>query len=144
MKRAIGIALFSLLAGSTAGAADLLSVYRDALANDPQIREADALRKASREQKPQAWASCSCPRSPPRVSGLAAGPTNIQPSPQANLETGETILVPRTTNSKPDSRQWSFDLRQEPVLVDELGEPPGRRRGGRPGRGAITARLSSP
>ncbi len=43
MKRAIGIALFSLLAGSTAGAADLLSVYKDALANDsadPRSRRA--------------------------------------------------------------------------------------------------------
>jgi outer membrane protein len=111
MKRAIGIALFSLLAGSTAGAADLLSVYRDALANDPQIREADALRKASREQKPQAW-SALLPQITAQGQWTRGDTTNIQPSPQANLGTGQTVLVPRTTNSRPDQKQWSFDLRQ--------------------------------
>ena len=38
-------------------AADLLSVYQRALQNDPQIREADANRLASRESKPQALAA---------------------------------------------------------------------------------------
>lgn len=38
-------------------AADLLSVYERALQNDPQIREADANRLASREAKPQALAA---------------------------------------------------------------------------------------
>ena len=41
-------------------AADLLSVYERALQNDPQIREADANRLASRESKPQALAGAGC------------------------------------------------------------------------------------
>lgn len=47
---------FSLFAG-VLQAADLLSVYERALQNDPQIREADANRLASRESKPQALAA---------------------------------------------------------------------------------------
>jgi outer membrane protein len=44
----------SLILANAAGAADLLTVYQRALQNDPQIREADANRLASRESKPQA------------------------------------------------------------------------------------------
>jgi outer membrane protein len=48
----------SLLAvAPTASAADIVEVYQKALQNDPQIREADANRLASRESKPQALAS---------------------------------------------------------------------------------------
>jgi len=46
-----------ILASASAGAADLITVYQRALQNDPQIREADALRLASRESKPQALAA---------------------------------------------------------------------------------------
>jgi outer membrane protein len=116
MKRAIGVALFSLFAATCAGAADLLSVYQDALANDPQIREADALRKASREVRPQAWSSFL-----PQITGSGAwtrGKTdNTQSTPQAIIDpvTQQTIgsaLVPRTSEFEPDTKQWSFDLRQ--------------------------------
>ena len=56
MKRASAVALLLLSAAATSAvsAADLLSVYQDALANDPAIREADANRKAAREVRPQA------------------------------------------------------------------------------------------
>lgn len=47
----------SLILASAAGAADLVTVYQRALQNDPQIREADANRLASRESKPQALAA---------------------------------------------------------------------------------------
>jgi outer membrane protein len=43
-----------ILASAAADAADLVTVYQRALQNDPQIREADANRLASRESKPQA------------------------------------------------------------------------------------------
>jgi outer membrane protein len=46
-----------ILASASAGAADLVTVYQRALQNDPQIREADANRLASRESKPQALAA---------------------------------------------------------------------------------------
>lgn len=47
----------SLIFANVASAADLLAVYQRALQNDPQIREADANRLASRESKPQALAA---------------------------------------------------------------------------------------
>jgi outer membrane protein len=57
MKRGLlwsGLAgVASLFAAPTYGA-DLLSVYDQALVNDPQIREAEAIRRAAHESKPQA------------------------------------------------------------------------------------------
>src|SRR6187200_1006588 len=50
-----GVSLLAL--SSAASAADLVEVYERALQNDPQIREADANRLASRESKPQALAA---------------------------------------------------------------------------------------
>src|SRR5690349_3449800 len=68
MKRA-SVALVLLLSGAAgaASAADLLSVYQDALANDPAIREADANRKAAREARPQAWSALL-----PQIQGQAS------------------------------------------------------------------------
>src|SRR4051812_17479222 len=45
------------LTTAVAGAANLIEVYQRALQNDPQIREAEANRLASRETKPQALAA---------------------------------------------------------------------------------------
>lgn len=115
MKRAIAIALLSILAAGTAGAADLLSVYKDALANDPTIREADALRKAAREARPQAWAALL-----PQIQGSGTwtrgrqDTISSQPTPITD-EQGNflgTQVVPSTRNSRPDDKRWSFDLRQ--------------------------------
>jgi outer membrane protein len=116
MKRAINIALLSIFAAGTAGAADLLGVYREALANDPQIREADALRKASRETRPQAWSNLL-----PQITGSWAWSKGTVEGTQATSQpvldpvTQQPIgsaFVTRVQNLKPDSRQWSFDLRQ--------------------------------
>lgn len=115
MKRAIGIALFSVFTAGTAGAADLLSVYRDALTNDPQIRQADALRKASREAKPQAWSALL-----PQINGTGSwtrgrvDQTSSMPQPIIDPDGNflGTQVVPSIRNSKPDDKRWSFDLRQ--------------------------------
>jgi len=98
-------------------AADLLSVFQDALANDPQIREADANRKAAREARPQAWAQLL-----PQISGTAGlqrGNTeNTQPTsqevldPVTNQPTGEIVFVPRRSKFDLDTTQWNFELRQ--------------------------------
>jgi outer membrane protein len=114
MKRAIGIALFSILTAGTAGAADLLSVYKDALANDPTIRAADANRKASREAKPQAWSVLL-----PQINGTGSWTRGRQDQTTAtgaiDPVTGQpvgTLTVPRVQNLKPDNKQWQFELRQ--------------------------------
>jgi len=51
------VASILCLAPLAAGAEDLLTVYDRALVNDPQIREAEALRRAAREGRPQAIAA---------------------------------------------------------------------------------------
>lgn len=49
--------LAALLLATAANGADLLSVYDQALQNDPQIREADATRRAQRQTRPLAIAN---------------------------------------------------------------------------------------
>src|SRR5690349_414761 len=116
MKRAISLAVFSLLAAGTAGAADLMSVYRDALANDPTIRQADALRKASQQAKPEAWAALL-----PQLTGqgqLTRGTTEAnQPQPSAITDpvTKEPIgitLFQTNFQQHPKNRVWSINLTQ--------------------------------
>ena len=67
MKRALVLSLGMLMSVSAVQAEDLKAVYERALVNDPQIREADALRRAARESKPQALAALL-----PQVSGSAS------------------------------------------------------------------------
>src|SRR5262249_44814321 len=115
MKRAISLAVFSLLAAATAGAADLMSVYRDALANDPTIRQADALRKATQEQKPQAWANLL-----PQIRGQGTSQRGQVASSSCNPfpltdELGNVtggILNCRSQPTRPDQRNWSINLTQ--------------------------------
>lgn len=102
-----------MLAGPAQGA-DLMQVYERALQNDPQIREADANRLASREAKPQALALLlpqvdatgnytKTDGDSGRVS-LFADPTQPPNSP----------LVQRsiTSNQKIDGTSWQLNLRQ--------------------------------
>ena len=57
MKRALVLSLGLFISMSVSQAEDLKAVYDRALSNDPQIREAGALRLAARESKPQALAA---------------------------------------------------------------------------------------
>ena len=117
MKRAISLAVFSLLAASTAGAADLISVYRDALANDPTIRQADALRKASQQVKPEAWASLL-----PQITGQGQyirGTTESNSSTPTPTDfdpvTGKVlaaVLVNQSQTAHPKSTQWQINFTQ--------------------------------
>lgn len=111
MKRAIGVALFLMSFGSSAYAADLLSVYQDAVANDPAIREADATRKANREARPQALSALL-----PQIQGggtYQRGRTDqTQLSAQTDPATGNVVLFPRQAVFRPDSKGWSINLRQ--------------------------------
>ncbi len=82
--------------------ADLLGVYDEALQNDPQIREAEATRKAQREARPQAFGTLL-----PQVSG-AAGSTRSR---------SDTNYV----NPDPTRRrtQWATHEHVEPVAAPE-------------------------
>lgn len=107
-------ACLSLLAGTAPQAADLLDVYQRALQNDPQIREADANRLASRESKPQALAALlpqlQASGSYSKVDQEATRTTLINSDPAVPT----SPLVPRTisSNSDGDSRNYDLSLRQ--------------------------------
>src|SRR5437868_13031784 len=56
MRRLLALVVGSLLSVS-AYSEDLLTVFDQAVINDPQVREAEYSRKATREARPQAWAA---------------------------------------------------------------------------------------
>jgi outer membrane protein len=120
MKRAIVLTVGMLLAVSAVQAEDLKSVYERALANDPQIREADALRRAAREAGPQAWAAVL-----PQISGSAsrtkADTTSSGQFPQEQkLPNGQTVVLNflSSSNAEPETDRWSLDLRQSLISWD--------------------------
>jgi outer membrane protein len=111
LAAAVSIALLS--AGSLsleAQAADLVAVYQKALQNDPQIREADANRLASRESKPQALAALL-----PQVSASGGYSKIDQDASQTRLTQSNPAdpnspLVPRASTSNSDLKLKQYDL----------------------------------
>jgi outer membrane protein len=120
MSRLLVLAFGMLLAATAAPAEDLKAVYERALANDPQIREADALRRAARESRPQAWAAIL-----PQISGSASKTKSDNTStgqfPQEQrLPDGQTVVLNflSASVSEPETDRWSLDLRQSLVSWD--------------------------
>lgn len=108
------VAACSLILAHAAGAADLIAVYQRALQNDPQIREADANRLASRESKPQALAALL-----PQIDASGSytkidedsGSTRLTRSIPGN---DASPLVPININQTSDitGKQYDLSLRQ--------------------------------
>ena len=120
MSRLLVLALGMLVAAHSASAEDLKGVYERALANDPQIREADALRRAARESRPQAWAAIL-----PQLSGSASttksDTTSTGQFPQEQrLPNGQTVVLNFLSASvaEPETDRWSLDLRQSLISWD--------------------------
>jgi outer membrane protein len=119
MKRVLGLSLGLIMAVSTAAAEDLKAVYERALTNDPQIREAEALRRATREAKPQAWAAIL-----PQISGSASrtkADSEVEGQfPQEIVQNGQTVVFNflSSSKSKPETDRWSLDLRQSLISWD--------------------------
>lgn len=88
---------------------DLIAVYERALANDPQIREADANRRATREARPQAWAALL-----PQVSGTASYDKDKTDGLSRSTFVLNGVLTPsdRSGNGEQTNKRWSVDLRQ--------------------------------
>ncbi|MSR00650.1 MAG: type I secretion protein TolC [Gammaproteobacteria bacterium] len=116
MKRAVIVMLGWLCTASAIKAEDLKSIYDRALNNDPQIRESDATRLATREARPQAWAALL-----PQITGSASKTESETAAtgkfPQ-EIETSSgsgkfaVINFNSTSVSKPKIERWSLDLRQ--------------------------------
>jgi outer membrane protein len=114
---ACGLTLFA----GALQAADLLSVYERALQNDPQIREADANRLASRESKPQALAALL-----PQLNASGSYSDVDQEFSRTQLTPSDpnvpnSPLIPRDINTESDykARQYDITLRQTVFRWDQ-------------------------
>lgn len=108
MRRLLALSMALVLAPAAVGE-DLLEVFDRALLNDPQIREADAVRLANREAKPQALATLL-----PQISGSASKTRddNTSSSQSTRIIGGQLLSFGGNDRSKPDTERWSIDLRQ--------------------------------
>lgn len=110
----------TLGACAAASARDLAGVYEDALASDPQIRQADANRLASRESRPQAWSALL-----PQVSGTLSRTQDKQdgnePASQVGTGTSGTGSVVTPVNGSINNgafllnstaKTWSLNLQE--------------------------------
>src|SRR3954471_2587192 len=106
---------------ATAFSEDLLTIFDQAVVNDPLVREAEFTRKATREARPQAWANYL-----PQINGnytkgksegnrtqagsfLIEDPTDPAPEGSRRL-----VLQQQVSDSsfEPDSSSWGVQLRQ--------------------------------
>src|SRR3954465_10665723 len=131
---ALGVGcLFSI----TASAEDLLTIFDQAVVNDPLVREAEFTRKATREARPQAWAYYL-----PQINGnytkgksegnrtqagsfLIEDPTDPAPEGSRRL-----VLQQQVSDSsfEPDTEGWTVQLRQS---VFNWGQLVGLRQAGK-------------
>jgi outer membrane protein len=111
MKRACAAAFALAFVGAASGK-DLLGVYQDALQADPTIRQADANRKAARENAPQAIAELL-----PQISGnygysrTKQDQQSAQPYPSV-VNPGQAIAVPFDVNGYTNQHGYNLQLRQ--------------------------------
>lgn len=107
MARRVILLLSFLIASSAARAEDLLAVYERALANDPQIREADATRRAAREAKPQALGVLL-----PQLAGSAGYTKDRSDNAPTNFVIGDQVIPILGSNGNVTRKNWSLNLQQ--------------------------------
>jgi outer membrane protein len=115
MRRLLALGL-GCLASFSASSEDLLTIFDQAVVNDPTVREAEFTRQATREAKPQAWAAYL-----PQINGSynkGESDGNRQ-TRDANVipditNPGNFVLQPYADNSSPSPEfsGWSVELRQ--------------------------------
>jgi len=99
---------------AAASAANLIEVYQRALQNDPQIREAEANRLASRESKPQALAALLPQLSATGAYTKASGDSSVSRVQQVDVTNPNSPFVTRQSfvTSDTGNRQYQITLRQ--------------------------------
>jgi outer membrane protein len=114
MKRGLiwsGLAGVATMLAAPVHGADLLSVYDQALVNDPQIREAEATRRAVHEAKPQALGALL-----PQVSGTASRSRSWSDGNSFNQFqfSGSPTVTTSDTSGKSinNNDQWGLNIRQ--------------------------------
>jgi len=118
MRRLLALGL-GCLVSATASSEDLLTIFDQAVVNDPLVREAEYTRKATREAKPQAWALYL-----PQVGGQwTKGETDVTqtsvspvlvPTDPNNPTTSPLVIQQQGQNgsSTPETERWSLQLNQ--------------------------------
>ena len=106
LAKGLGAAVALLVAG-TASSEDLLSIYDRALANDPQIREAEANRRAQQQNRPLAISNLL-----PGVSASAGRQRNW------GQQTFNGVPLPGSTDSYTTRDSWSISITQ-PIFTWE-------------------------
>jgi outer membrane protein len=117
MRRVIALGL-GCLVSVTASSEDLLTIFDQAVVNDPLVREAEFTRKATREARPQAW-SAYLPQIGGRwTKGESERTTNsiasfLVPSDPSN-PASPAILQPQAdvSSAEPETEFWSLQLTQ--------------------------------
>ncbi len=104
---AISLAAAPLGVAPLAGAADLGSIYQQALKNDPLIREAEANRLAARESKPQALAALL-----PQLSAGAGYDDSEASGSSTFFQPSPFQIFTRDTDRQTERTSWEVTLRQ--------------------------------
>jgi outer membrane protein len=118
MRRLLALGLGCLVT-VTAYSEDLLTIFDQAVVNDPTVREAEFNRKATREARPQAWAAYlpqiggRWTKSEADASRRSVEPVLV-PTDPANPTTSPLIIqrVGQNGDSSPEQTQWQLQLTQ--------------------------------
>src|SRR5262245_16918771 len=98
MRRLLALGL-GCLASAAASAEDLLTIFDQAVVNDPLVREAEFTRKATREAHPQAWSAYL-----PQVGGRWT---------KSKEESSQNSLFPRLVESDPNDPNSPLVIQQQ-------------------------------
>jgi outer membrane protein len=131
MRRLLALGVGCLISVS-ASSEDLLTIFDQAVVNDPLVREAEFTRKATREARPQAWALYL-----PQIGGSwskqkdeGSGTNTSQQLVNDPNNPGSLIIQTQTRggDSTDDTTQWGVQLRQS---VFNWGQLVGLRQAGK-------------
>jgi outer membrane protein len=123
MRRLLALGL-GCLASFTASSEDLLTIFDQAVVNDPTVREAEFTRKATREARPQAWAAYLPQINGSYNKGESEGSRTVSGAQQIEdpNDPNRLILQPFSQNNsfEPETSGWGIQLRQTIFSWDGL------------------------
>ncbi len=117
MRRLLALGVGCLIS-TTAASEDLLTIFDQAVVNDPLVREAEFTRKATREARPQAWAaylpqiSGSWSKSEEEGTQNSLFPRLVPIDPDDPLSPVVIQQQAQVGSSEPETTRWSVNLRQ--------------------------------
>ena len=115
MRRLLALGL-GCLASFTASSEDLLTIFDQAVVNDPSVREAEFTRQATREARPQAWAAYLPQINGNYNKGESEGDSDHPAASefQDPANSGQFVVQQFADNSSlsPEFSGWGLQLRQ--------------------------------